>query len=198
MKRYGFWLVLGVLIGLIFIFGVVLARPYVLRGSLIEPPAPAPPIQLTDQNGTVFDLAQTKGKLVLIFFGYTTCPDVCPATLADMKRVQEGIGNQSAQVKMVFITVDPQRDTPARLKEYMAIFSKDFVGLSGTQPELEPVWKAYGVYRAIRPGTTDKDYLVDHTARIYVIDKQNRLRLTYPFGETVDDMLADIRFLLKE
>lgn len=171
---------------------------YKFRGSVIDPPVAAADFALKDQAEQPFQLGDQRNKLVLLFFGYTSCPDVCPTTLAQFKRARAQLGGQADRVRFVFITVDPERDTPAQMNKYLGAFDPAFVGLGGSEAELEPVWKAYGVYRKIQPGSSATGYLVDHSARAYLIDAQGNLRLTYAFGATADDMAADMRYLLKQ
>lgn len=183
-------------LGLVMVFAF--AQPYVLHGSLIEPPRTAPSISLPASSGEVYHLDQQKGKLVLLFFGYTSCPDVCPATMSEMRQVLAGLKDRAQSVQIVFITVDPQRDTTEKLRRYLSVFGPNFVGLSGSTDQLEPVWKEYGVYHQIQPIGTSDNYTVDHSAFIYVIDKNNHLRMTYPFGTDVDFIIKDAEYLLKE
>jgi protein SCO1 len=198
MRRYLVYLILGVVIGLAIITAVVFARPYSLRGSQIDPPVPAPDFTLTDGLGNGWTLSDQQDKIVLIFFGYTYCPDVCPATLGELKSVRAQLGKPAEDVQVVFITVDPERDTPERIGKYVAAFDPTFVALSGSQADLEPVWKAYGVYRQIQPNASGAGYLVDHTARTYLIDRSGSLRVSYSFGTPLDDFVQDVKFLLKE
>ena len=198
MNRQVVWAVVGVVLGLILAAGAFFARPYTLRGSEIDPPVAAPDVVLPATDGSTFRLADQQGRLVVMFFGYTFCPDVCPATLSEMKQAAEKLGPQAGQVRFVFITVDPQRDSVQRLQAYLNAFHPDLIGLSGSEAELQPVWNAYGVFRAVRSGSSPQNYLVDHSARTYLIDRQGRLRLTYSFGTPVDDLVGDIRHLLKE
>jgi protein SCO1/2 len=198
MKRYGFWAGLGVVLGLLALLAMVLARPYTLRGSVIENPQAAPDFVLTDQNGQAFRLSEQQGKVVVMFFGYTTCPDVCPTTLAELKKVWADLEQGADAVRIVFVTVDPQRDTTQRLHDYLAAYNPAFYGLTGDEADLQLVWNAYGVFRYVRDEGSAAGYLVDHSARTYVIDRQGRLRLTYTFGTPVKDMVADLRYLVKE
>jgi len=199
MNRSVIWVGVGVLLGLVGLVVVVLAQPYTLHGSVIEPPQPAPAIVLASSSGQNFELTQQRGRVVLVYFGYTYCPDVCPATLSQLRQVMAGLGEQAARVQVVLVTVDPQRDTPEILQRYMSAFGPTFTGLSGSEAQLDPVWKAYGVYRAIRPmGENPGAYTVDHTSRVYVIDLKGNLRLTYAMGTNVDDMVQDLKYLLKE
>jgi len=198
MKRNAFWMLVGIAAALVVINGVAFARPYQLRGSQIEPPIPAYTFALPASNGQTFALDPQSGKITLLFFGYTTCPDVCPATLSEMKQVRQKLGGQADNVQVVFITVDPQRDTPDKLKAYLAGFDPTFIGVSAGEVELQPVWQAYGVMRQIRPVSGASGYLVDHSARLYLVDRSGRLRLTYSFGTPVDDITQDVRYLLRE
>lgn len=199
MKRYGI-LGIGILIGLalMLVGWQIFESNYTYQGSLIDPPIPAADFTLTDQNGETFTLSQQQGKVVLIFFGYTNCPDVCPVTLSEYTQVKRQLQDQAEGVEFVFITVDPERDTPERMQTYMANFDPEFTGLSADRAELEPVWKAYGVYQEKVDSSSAAGYLVDHTARTYAIDKQGNWRLTYPFGMEVEKLTADVRHLLSE
>ncbi len=176
-----------------------LARPYTFHGSLIEPPLPAKDFTLRDQHGNLFRLSEQRGYIVLLFFGYTNCPDVCPATLAQYRQIKNALEEKASQVRFVFVTVDPERDTAAQLRKHLERFDATFVGLSGTRQELEKVWQDYGVFVAQNdPENSSGGYLVDHTARTYVIDSKGYLRLTYPFGTQSEVMRQDILHLLRE
>lgn len=188
----------GILTAMLLIWAFAFVEPYQLHGSEITSQISAPAISLSQADGLAFDLAEHSGRIVLIFFGYTSCPDVCPTTLADFKRVKEELGEKASLVDFIFVTVDPQRDTPERTQAYTSGFDASFIGLSGTETELETVWQDYGVYRAISNSHHDASYSVDHSTRIYLIDKSNHLRVTYPYGTPVQDLADDIRFLLKE
>jgi len=170
---------------------------YEFRGSLIDPPAPAADFILEDQYHQPFQLSDQNGKIVLLFFGYTNCPDVCPVTLAQFKQIKADLGEQASQVQFVFVTVDPERDTAQRLQEYLPNFDPQIIGLSGGRADLEPVWKNYGVYQARQDTGSAAGYVVDHTARTYLIDRQGNWRLTYPFEMDKDAILSDLRYLLK-
>lgn len=174
------------------------ARPYAYQGSLIDPPALAPDFELLDQHGQPYRLSDQKGKVVLVFFGYTHCPDVCPVTLTDFKQIKTQLGDQSKDVTFLFITADPERDTAEQLKKYLENFDSDFIGLTQERSLLEPVWKDYGVFQAkVESGDPD-NYLVDHSARTYAIDKNGNLRLTYLFGTSSEVIAEDVDHLLNE
>ncbi len=183
---------------LLVVLGVMFTRPYTLRGSVIENPSPAPDIVLASGSGQEFRLSEQRGRITLIFFGFTHCPDVCPATLGEMKQLIERLGEKAGEINFVFITVDPQRDTPDVVGRYTALFSPDIIGLTGSEGQLQTVWDAYGVYREIQDTGSEGNYQVAHSARTYLVDKHGNLRLTYAFGTPVADMEQDLRHLLKE
>lgn len=171
------------------------ARPHTFHGSLIDPPVPATDFTLNDQNGKPFRLSGQSGSVVLLFFGYTSCPDACPATLTQFKRIRSELGKDGDRVRFVLVTVDPQRDTAEQLKEYLIGFDPSFIGLTGSFVDLDLVYRSYGVYQAIPvPGPA---YTVDHTDRVYAIDPKGNLRLTYTSDTTADDLAQDVRQLLK-
>jgi protein SCO1 len=195
MRKEYLFVGLGLVLGLAAVMIFALTRPYHYRGSLIDPPFPAPDFTLPSSKGD-FTLSSQRGGLVLTFFGYTNCPDVCPATLSEMKQISQRLGKDAARVKFVFITVDPGRDTVERTGQYVSNFSPDFYGLSGSEAQLNPVWQAYGVYRSLGD-TSQPNYPVEHSAQQYLIDTSGNLRVTYAFGTPVDDILSDARYLLK-
>jgi protein SCO1 len=197
MKKYGM-VGLGVVIGLalVLVGWRAMDSGYTYQGTLIDPPISATDFTLTNQNGGTFRLSDQRGKVVLIFFGYTHCTDVCPATLLNFKRVKTMLGNRAQQVEFVFVTVDPERDSPEALRKDLANYDPSFIGLTGTRPELAKVWKAYGVYQAkVDNGTPD--YSVDHTSIVYVIDPQGNWRMTYPFGMDAGKITSDLQHLLQ-
>jgi len=194
-------IVVGVVLGIVLSLGgawLYYETSFNYQGVLIDPPAMAPDISLVDQDGSPFHLEDQRGKLVLVFFGYTHCPDVCPITLSEFKQVKAALGEQAGQVEFVFITVDPQRDTPERIQGYLKNFDPEFTGLTGTERQLAEVWKAYGVYQQRQDSGSAAGYLVDHSARTYLIDRQGQWRLNYPFGMGSDKMIRDVEHILKE
>ncbi len=190
----------GLVFGLIFAIGLwqALSQPPSFRGALLEPLLPAPPLQLQTSTGEPFDLQDYRGKVVLIFFGYTSCPDVCPTTLAEMRLLQANLGADAADLQVVFITVDPQRDTPERLTTYVQRFSPQFLALTGAEEALQTVWDDYGIFREIQEVDSAAGYLVAHTARVYAVDKAGNLRLTFAFGTSAEDIQHDVQILLQE
>ena len=194
--------VIQVGLGLLALIGVVMAAVLLLpktetfRGTLYDPVLEAPEIELARDNGGNFQLSEMQGNVVLLFFGYTSCPDVCPTTLSELRKVNEELGKNADRVKVVFVTVDPERDTPEKIQEYVSIFNPAFIGLSGSTNDLEPVWKEYGVYREIDKATSSASgYLVTHSARVYVIDPDGNLRLSYSYGTPTEDIVHDLKIL---
>ncbi len=172
--------------------------PYEFHGTLLDPASAAPDFTLTDQNGEPFHLGDQRGAVVLLFFGYTSCPDVCPATLALFKQTREALGDLASGARFVFVTIDPAHDSPERMREYLEQIDPTIFGLTGTEGELEPVWAAYGVYRLAQPAEGESESGFDHNARVYVIDRQGNLRLSYAFGFAVEDVTQDVGQLIGE
>jgi len=191
-------LILFLLIGIVAAGVFLFSKPASFRGTTYAEPYPvAPEIELTRANGTRFRLSETRGKVVALFFGYTSCPDVCPTTMAELKQALEKLGNKADQVQVLFVTVDPQRDTPERVQEYVSHFNSSFVGLSGSESDLAKVWNDYGVFVEIVDGASAAGYLVNHTARVTLIDQQGNLRVSFPFETPVEDVVHDLNLLLK-
>lgn len=176
-----------------------LSKPPSFRGtSYVEPYPPAPEIELAQADGNTFRLSDQKGKITLLFFGYTSCPDVCPTTLAELKLVADELGEQANSVKVVFVTVDPERDTPEKMQQYVDHFNSNFIGVSGSLAQLEKIWSDYGVYREVIPAASSQSgYSVDHTARVMLVDTDGNLRLSYGFQTPIDDLVHDIKLLIK-
>ncbi len=175
-----------------------MARPHGLAGSVIDPPVKAPAIDLPSSHGEEFHLQDQRGKIVLLFFGYTFCPDVCPTTLFDMLQIKKRLGDKAEQVSFVFVTVDPDRDTQEQLSRYLKSFDESFYGLTGEESELEQIWSDYGVYREIQENNSSTTYLVDHTSRLYLIDQKGQLSVTYLFDTPVEDIVSDLKYILKQ
>jgi protein SCO1 len=191
-------LIVFLLIGLVAAGVFLFSRPDTFRGTTYAEPYPiAPEIELTRANGTSFRLSEMRGKIVALFFGYTSCPDVCPITLGELNQALEKLGNQANQVQVLFVTVDPKRDTPERVQEYVNHFNPDFIGLSGSETELARVWNNYGVFREVAESTSAAGYLVSHTARVTLIDQQGNLRVSFPFDTPVEDVVHDLKLLLE-
>ena len=193
---------IGTLLLLIAIITAVLlfGKPDQFRGTYyVEPYPVAGEIDLARADGSVFKLSEQRGNVVLLFFGYTSCPDVCPTTLADMKLAIAALKPaESEQIKVVFITVDPERDTPQRAQEYVDHFSTSFIGLSGEVSALEKIWSDYGIFREVVQSESTTGNLVNHTARILLIDRNGNLRVSFPYDAPVEDIIHDLKLVIKE
>jgi protein SCO1/2 len=141
-------------------------------------------------------MADFKGKAVLIFFGYTQCPDVCPTTMHDLADVMQKLGPQADQVQVLFITVDPERDTPQLLAQYVPAFDKRFLGLSGTSADIEKVAKDFHVFYQKVPGKKPGSYSMDHTAGLYIYDAEGKIRVFASNNQFVEPLVHDLKILL--
>jgi protein SCO1/2 len=155
-------------------------------------------LQLSDPDGQVRTLADYKGKVVVVFFGFTQCPDVCPTTMAELAEVKRSLGADGARVQGIFVTIDPARDTADLLKAYAANFGPDIVGLRGTPEQTVAVAKEFKVFFNKVPGKTDTSYTMDHTAGSYVFDAKGRVRLFTRHGTGAQALADDLKILLAE
>lgn len=172
-------------------------QPYQYHGLLLDSPTTAPDLTLTDQSGQPASLSDFRGKLVLLYFGYTFCPDVCPTTLGTVNQALGLLGAKADDVQLVMISVDPERDTPPVLASYLANFNPTFVGLTGTPEEIASAATPFGVFYEKHEGSAATGYLVDHTASLMVLDRDGRMRLVLPFGTSAEDIASDLRQLLR-
>jgi len=153
-------------------------------------------LHLNDFNGKPRSLEEFRGKVVLVTFGYTQCPDVCPTTLQDLNSTMKKLGPDASRVQVLFVTVDPKRDKPELLREYVPAFNPSFIGLYGDEAATKKAESDFKIYAAERPGKTPDTYTVDHSAQTYAYDPQGRLRLVIGYGFTPDAMASDIHLLL--
>ena len=153
--------------------------------------------ELVDFNGKPRHLADFRGKVVVMFFGFTHCPDVCPTTLAEFNGALKQLGDAADRVQVLFVTVDPQRDTPDVLRGYVTAFNDHFLGLTGTPEQIAKVAKEYKIVYQKVPGSTPDNYSVDHSAGTYIYDEQGRLRLFASYGLGGDAIASDLAQLLK-
>lgn len=199
MDRKVVWVGLAslALIALAVLATILWRRPPQFHGTTYEPLIPAPGFALKEADGGEYRLSAQKGKVVVLYFGYTYCPDICPTTLATLKQVRTNLGSNADEMEVVFVTVDPARDTPETTQRYVAQFDPSFIGLSGSESDLQPIWTAYGIFRELEPKDVSGNYVVSHTARLLVIDRQGNLHVTFPYGEEWQDILNDIEILIK-
>ncbi len=163
-----------------------------------DPPREIADFTLTDQDGQPFRLSDTNGTVRLLYFGYTNCPDICPTTLLTWKQVREELGDHAEHVTFIMVTVDPEQDTPEVLKRYVTAFHPSFIGLTGSIEELTRVWAEFGVQVQKEPmPESAAGYSVGHTASVFALDPEGRLRLKFPFGATPEQIAADVRRLME-
>jgi len=155
-------------------------------------------LELPDADGKARSLNEFKGKVVVVFFGYTQCPDVCPTTMAELSQVRRALGADAERLQGVFVTVDPERDSAAVLKAYVDNFNAGFVGLRGNAEQTQTAAREFKVFFAKVPGKTESSYTVDHTAGAYIFDTQGRIRLFSRYGSGPKALEDDIRALLRD
>lgn len=185
----------AIILGLV--TGVYFFRPHTFHGTVIQSPETSYDFTLTGSKGDV-SLSDFRGKLVLIYFGYTFCPDVCPATLGHVNQAMKQLGSKAEDIQLIMISLDPERDTPAKLEEYVAHFNPAFLGITGTQEQVDTVTSLYGIFYEKKEGSAASGYLIDHTATLMVIDREGYLKLVFPFGVTADEIADDLKYMLRQ
>ena len=166
------------------------------RGVVIEDAEPAPALSFTAADGQRFDLAAEKGNVVLVYFGYTHCPDVCPTTLSDWARAKRALGADTTRLRFVFISMDPDRDTPTLTQAYAKQFDPSFVGVTGTDAELDALKKRWSIAAYPEGDPRSGIYTVAHPAHTFVMDRQGRLRILFEPGVRGEELAKDLRKLL--
>jgi protein SCO1/2 len=168
-----------------------------LKTGAFDPPRAAPDFSLSGSNGTELKLSRYRGKVVALGFGYTSCPDACPTTMAFLAQTREKLGAARDDFQVLYVTVDPERDTSDRLRKFVTAFDPTFIGATGTPAQLAAVRNAYGIQTSrVHLATSDGGYLVHHSSFVYLIDRSGNLRAMIPFGASVDDIAHDIKALL--
>ena len=172
-------------------------KPASYHGALIDPPKAMPDFTLESVNRLV-RLSDFRGKYVALYFGYTSCPDICPTTLAALKTALNQLGILAAQVQVMFISVDYKRDTPQKVDSYVKNFRPDFIGLNGTQSEIDQVTQEFYIYYKLNdPDPATGSYSVDHTATILLLDRQGALVMTWPYDQQPDEIASDLQILVR-
>ena len=183
-------------IGLALALSACLPSPYPWHGTAYDPPRPAPSIQLPASDGTLFDLSAEAGRVVVVYFGYIHCPDICPATLGNLAALMGDLGERASGLRVVFITVDPERDTLPALADYLLAFDPTFIGLRGERPETERILAAYGVYAGMDEAAASHE--IEHSARLFLVDKDGNLLAHYLWDAARPDLLADLEHALAD
>jgi protein SCO1 len=194
------WLAAALLLVAIAVVALLLLRGQFAQpqyGIAIDDPEPAVDFTLDSSLGKPVALSDFRGKAVLLYFGYTTCPDVCPTTLADLRQMKIALGADRDKVQVLFVSVDPARDTAERMGAYLEYFDPTFVGITDTPERIEEIASRYGVFYEKRDGATAADYFVDHTSAVLAVDPEGYLKLMFPYGVTGDQMAGDVRLLIR-
>jgi protein SCO1/2 len=198
MKNTRWFLVLGVILGLGLIAWWAIPRmmPHAFHGTLLQSPSKAHDFSLVSHTGQRVKLSDYRGKLVLLYFGYTFCPDVCPATLSEIAGAMEILVEDSDEVQVIMVSVDPERDTPSKLADYVAHFHPAFLGVTGTPDQIAEIATFYGIFYEKNQGSVATGYLVDHTATVTVVDQEGHVKLIFPFGTPAEAIAEDLDYLL--
>lgn len=193
------WAAASILV-LLVVIGVVAWRnlPPELHGIQLQSPRVAEDFTLPTSIGEAMSLSDFRGKYVVVFFGYTYCPDVCPTTLNDLQQMLNALTPEQAEnTQVVMISVDPERDTPEKLATYLDYFNPKFIGMTGTVEEIQPVASQFGIFFERQPGSENTSYLVDHTSAVTLIDPEGRVRMIFTYGAKGADMASDLAYLMR-
>ena len=167
-----------------------------LKAGTLTPTLPAPEFALTATDGKPLSLARFRGKVVLLAFGFSNCGEVCPITLATLAGARKKLGADAADVQVVYVTVDPERDNAAQMRKFLGSFDATFVGGVGTRAEIDAAEKSYGI-NVVKNVNPDGSYTLGHSSSIYLIDRAGGLRAVMPYGHPVDDFVHDLKILLR-
>jgi protein SCO1/2 len=171
--------------------------PLKFDGVAVDPPRPMSSFAFARADGSAFTTTPERGRPMVLFFGYTRCPDVCPTTLADWKRAKAQLGEQASRVRWVFVSVDPERDTPAVAQRYATQYDATFVGLSGDPMTTANIMQAFGIAAAKEDTPTASGYLVSHSSQVFLVDDTGALVALYPFGTRWEALAADLGRVLQ-
>jgi protein SCO1/2 len=181
--------------------GTALANPPAPAGAMkagvLSPVMAAPELKLQGTDGKPLNLANYRGKVVLLAFGFSSCGEVCPITLATLAGARKKLGEAAAGVQVVYVTVDPERDDAARMRKYLAAFDASFIGGVGTRAEIDAAQKNFGI-SSTKQVYADGNYTIGHSSSIYMIDRDGGLRAVMPYGHPVDDFVHDLKILLRQ
>ncbi len=167
-----------------------------LKAGTFDPPRLAPDFTLQGSDGRELKLSDHRGKVVLLGFGFTHCPEICPTTLSRLAKAKKKLGAEGRDLQVVYVTVDPARDDPERMRTYLTRFEPSFIGGTGTQEQLDKVQKEYGIHAARKLGQDPANYGLDHSSFVYLIDRRGSLRALMPYGRSAEDFAHDAAILL--
>jgi len=191
------------LVPVLLVVGAAIAAPPRLsppddlfKAGTLSPVMPAPEVALSGSDGKPVSLERFRGKVVLLAFGFSNCGEVCPITLATLAGARKKLGAEAADVQVLYVTVDPERDDAAQMKKFVGSFDPSFVGGVGSRPQLEAAYKSYGISIS-RKTNADGSYSIGHSSSIYMIDRAGGLRAVMPYGHPADDFVHDIKILLR-
>lgn len=177
--------------------GIYLLRPHTFHGTVIQSPNPAFNFKLTSANGDMA-LADYRGKVVLVYFGFTSCVDICPITLANIAQALRSMkASQAEDVQLIMISLDPKTDTPEKLEEYVTQFYPSFIGVTGSEETLAEVASLYGIFYEKHGDMSSMDDLLDHTSTLFVLDREGNVKLVFPSGLTSVEIADDLKYILK-
>lgn len=171
-------------------------RPYQSHGFMLDEATLATDFTLNAAGNQRVSLSDYRGKVVLLYFGYTHCPDVCPTTMADLRVAISELEAKGNDIQVIMVSVDPERDSPEWLADYVHRFDDRFMGLTGPLDQVTEIATAYGIHFHKHAGSAATGYLIDHTAKVLVIDRKGSLRMFFPFGETSEEMAEDLQYML--
>ena len=183
-------------LGILFAIGIVTQKPVSLNGTLIEPAEPIEGFTLMSGEGPI-DTRDYEGKFLILVFGYTYCPDLCPTTLSRVAQTINLLGAKADPIKVMMVSVDPERDSPQRVWEYTTSFHHSFLGLTGTEEQIRDVADRFGIHYERSQEEVSSGYLVDHTTTSIVLDRRGGIVLLWSFDLTPEQMAEDLQFLLK-
>ena len=171
--------------------------PHEFHGFILETPEVLGEFTLNDPAGNAVNLSDFRGQVTLVYYGYRHCPDVCPATLSELMNMMEVLGPKSDQVQVIMVSVDPERDTPEKLGQYVSYFHPDFIGLTGTPDQLTAATVPYGIFYEKHEGSEASGYLIDHSAGVLLFDREGYLKEMFPFGIQGENIATDVEYFLR-
>lgn len=188
----------GLVVGLVAVVLLGLAlRPHSFGGTVLQSAQPAFDFLLTGPEERAVRLSDFEGKIVLLFFGYTSCPDVCPTTMNEMGQMLDLAGKDADRVQVIFVSVDPEMDTVQRLQGYLSIYDERIVGLTGSPEDILYTATQYGIFYQKSPYGDQGAYLIDHTATLLLVDQKGYLKVVYPYGTPAKMIADDVRYILR-